>query len=117
MKTATTTSSDSDLINLTEATKRVPRNSGKRPNTSTIWRWCRRGIKSRNGNRITLAHVRVGGRIYTSDAALTDFFHAVAESDLDYFQREPLPQPIRASSKQRLRQIEQARKTLEAAGI
>lgn len=33
------------LLSLTEATKALPRVNGKRPSISTLWRWCRRGLR------------------------------------------------------------------------
>lgn len=57
-----------------------------RPHPSALWRWCRRGIKARSGKRIRLNHVRVGGRIFTTQADLARFFAAVAEADAERFE-------------------------------
>ena len=70
-----------NLLSLAEAAKKIP----NRPSNSAIWRWCRKGLRSRSGQLIRLKHVRVGGRIYTSEPYVTDFFHAVAEADIAYF--------------------------------
>ena len=39
----------------------------------------------RHEDRIRLKHVRVGGRIMTTQADLVEFFEAVAEADTAYF--------------------------------
>ena len=57
-------------ITLAEAAKLAP----GRPSACAVWRWCRIGIKSRNGQRIRLEHIRAGGRIFTSETALAAFF-------------------------------------------
>lgn len=56
-----------------------------RPSVNCIWRWCRRGLLGRNGVRIRLQHVRVGGKIFTSREWITDFTRQLAESDAAYF--------------------------------
>jgi len=83
----------------------------------SVWRWCRRGVKSRCGNRIKLRHVRVGGKIFTTEAWLDEFFKATAESDAAHFDVEHEPQPKPPSDAQRARQIDAARTRLKAAGV
>ncbi|MCI0630465.1 MAG: DUF1580 domain-containing protein, partial [Phycisphaerales bacterium] len=58
-----------ELITLVEAAKLSP----GRPSVNAVWRWCRRGVRARNGERIRLEHVRAGGRIFTSAAGLGRF--------------------------------------------
>ena len=58
--------SDKKLLSLAEAAKELPRVSGRKASTNAIWRWCRKGIKSRSGQRIHLEHVRLGGKLYTT---------------------------------------------------
>ena len=70
-------------ITLAEAAKLSP----GRPSTNCVWRWARRGIRSRSGPTVRLEHMRVGGRIFTSPEALTRFFGAVADSDAAHFDR------------------------------
>ena len=53
------------LVSLTEATKVLPSINGKRPAISTLWRWCRKGLR---GER--LEYVRIGRNIATSREAL-----------------------------------------------
>ena len=72
-------------ITLTEASKKCPHREGRRPHVSTIWRWCRVGVRARSGERIRLEHCRVGGSLFTSAEALERFFTAVADADCKYF--------------------------------
>lgn len=73
---STSISLDEDLVTLTEATKLLPRVNGKRPNHSTLWRWCRRGLGG-----VHLEYLKVGRRIMTSRQALERFAHALAAAD------------------------------------
>ncbi len=57
------------LITLTEATKITP----GRPSTNCLWRWCRRGVLSRGGERVRLEHQRIGGKIFTAPDWLEEF--------------------------------------------
>lgn len=107
----------SKLLTLADATKRVPGRNGKRLDPSTIWRWCRIGIKSRSGDRIRLEHVRVGGRVFTTDDALSEFFARVAEADLAHFAAETVSPAQQPTHGQRRRSIERSEQTLRGAGI
>ena len=69
------------MLTLSQAAKLVP----GRPHASTIWRWCRRGVLSRNGERIRLQHIRMGGKIFTKEIWVEEFGHQLAESDAEYF--------------------------------
>lgn len=71
----------SEMLTLAQAAKRCP----NRPHTSAIWRWCRNGLQTKGGGRVKLEHRRVGGRIYTSEAALMQFFEALSIGDAAYF--------------------------------
>ncbi|OQZ07105.1 MAG: hypothetical protein B6D36_01595 [Planctomycetes bacterium UTPLA1] len=68
-------------LTLTEAANVAP----GRPSANCIWRWCRRGVKSRTGERIRLQHVRMGGMIYTTARWLEEFGRTLAEADAKYF--------------------------------
>ena len=104
-----------DHIDLTEAAKRSP----GRPSPSAVWRWCRRGIKGRSGERVKLEHIRVGGRIYTTGESLSRFFTAVAEADSAHFdhRRETPTKATSRTEAQRKRAIERAEAELAEAGI
>ena len=69
------------MLTLSQAAKLVP----GRPHASTIWRWCRRGVLSRNGERIRLQHIRMGGKIFTKEIWVEEFGHKLAEADVEYF--------------------------------
>jgi hypothetical protein len=109
--------SENVRIILTEAAQRTP----GRPHPSTIWRWCRKGVKSRSGRRIKLEHIRVGGRIFTTPSALDRFFKEVAVADAEHF--DNLPTSTAAPSRrpctptQRQRAIAAAERKLDEAGI
>ena len=64
------------LLTLTEATKLLPRVGGKRIHVSTLWRWCRKGLRG-----VALEYMRCGTKIVTSEAAMLRFFAALAQLD------------------------------------
>lgn len=102
-----------DHITLAQAAKLAP----GRPSSCAVWRWCRTGIKSRTGERIRLDHVRVGGRIFTTESELQRFFRLVAEADRAHFEVD-VPAPERPpTNHQRERSVEQAEKVLAAGGM
>ena len=106
---------DEKFISLAEAAKRSP----GRPSANAVWRWCRKGVKARSGERVGLDHVRAGGKIFTSIISLEKFFSELARADRDYFS-DPDPKPSRPkqpTKKQRQRSIRQAEATLKRAGI
>lgn len=115
-----------DYITLTEAAKIAP----GRPSTNCIWRWCRRGVKARGGERVRLQHVRIGGMIYTTARWLKAFGRALAEADAKYFdlceaaveaaraKELPAPRPARRRStyeQEELREIKEAERELDEA--
>ncbi len=106
-------------ITLTEASKTCPHRRGRHPHVSTIWRWCRVGVRARSGERIRLEHCRVGGSLFTSAEALERFFTAVAEADREYFDApsaQTAPNPSSRFSRQN-RSAERAEIELNKAGI
>ena len=66
--TATQRILSEDVISLHEARQELEPIFGKRPDKTTLYRWCLKGI---GGTK--LEHVRIGGRILTSRQALTRF--------------------------------------------
>ena len=62
------------ICTFAEAAKRLPRIDGRRPHTSTVWRWARRGIFG-----IRLECRRIGGRFVTSTEALDRFTARLAQ--------------------------------------
>ena len=116
-------------ITLTEAAKITP----GRPSTNCLWRWCRRGVLSRSGQRVRLQHIRIGGKIFTTAAWIQQFGEALAQADEAHFDlQEPVvsaeagsppavPAPRRRRrtrrDQQRHRAHEQAERELEEAGL
>ena len=85
MRTAAILDPDDEIPRtLSEAARMCPR----RPHSSTVWRWCRRGITARTGERIRLRHIRAGACIFTTQADLVHFFRSLAEADVTYFEQE-----------------------------
>jgi hypothetical protein len=102
------------LLSLTEATKALPRVNGKRPSISTLWRWCRRGLRG-----VRLEYVRVGRGIATSRDALNRFFNALAAADPTVIPPgiPEHPPTVGANAKARQRQLSDADRVLDRAGI
>jgi hypothetical protein len=75
------TTTTENYITLTEAAKAAP----GRPSANCVWRWCRRGVMARNGERVRLQHLRIGGMIYTTPAWLEQFGRKLADADAKYF--------------------------------
>ncbi len=118
------------LITLTEAAKITP----GRPSTNCLWRWCRRGVLSRGGERVRLEHRRIGGKIFTAPDWLEEFGRKLAEADTRHFDlcqaaasaaaaKEPrVPRRRRraqppAAEREDLREVEDAERELDEAGI
>lgn len=107
-------------ITLTEAAKIAP----GRPTPNCLWRWCRKGVLARNGERIFLRHMRVGGKIFTSRSWLNDFGNALAAADARYFDtqvQQPIQSPPTGTNSQRLpahrlRAVEKAENELDREG-
>lgn len=75
------TSNATELIPLSAAAKTAP----GRPSANAVWRWCRKGVRSRGGEYIRLRHVRLGGRVFTSLAWLAEFGEQLAAADAQHF--------------------------------
>ena len=68
------------LRSFAEAASRLPAlRGGKAVNPSTLWRWTKRGVRARNGVRVRLEAIKVGGTCCTSDEALLRFFRALSD--------------------------------------
>ncbi|HPM22957.1 MAG TPA: hypothetical protein PLP66_03580 [Phycisphaerae bacterium] len=94
-----------NYITLTEAAKIAP----GRPSTNCVWRWCRRGVKSRNGERVRLQHLRIGGMIYTTPGWLEQFGRALADADAKYFDLCEAAADASAAAPRRRRRVSQSR--------
>lgn len=116
--------SPNEIITLDEATKNTP----GRPSAHCLWRWCRKGVLSRGGERIRLEHVRIGGKIYTKLQWLEEFGRKLAESDTQYFNlceaaaaeavaNTPRRRRTAAHEEQRRKHLEEVERELDEAGI
>lgn len=77
------------------------------PTPNCIWRWCRRGVIARSGDRVRLQHVRIGGKLFTTARWLDEFGRRLAEADAEYFEiaEQELPPPsVRPPTRRRARQ-------------
>ncbi|MFW6062019.1 MAG: DUF1580 domain-containing protein [Planctomycetota bacterium] len=105
-------------ITLTEAAKLAP----SRPSVNCVWRWCRKGVLSRGGQRIRLQHVRIGGKLYTTESWLRQFGQSLADADASYFQLDrkpaaPVPAGPARSDRQRQAAVERAERELAEMGV
>lgn len=107
-------SSNERLLSLSEASRLIPLHGGRHPHTSTLWRWCRRGLK---GTR--LEYVRGGRAILTSEEAVGRFLNRLAEmDDLDFTPDEQFHKKLSTpTEKQRSHEIARANEELESHGI
>jgi hypothetical protein len=74
-------STDSEYLTLSQAAGLAP----GRPSANAAWRWCRKGVLARNGQRVRLQHIRVGGRVYATAGWVGNFGRMLAEADSQYF--------------------------------
>ena len=105
-------------LTITEAARLVP----GRPSPSAIWRWCRKGVRARNGQRIHLEHQRFGGRLFTSEVALQRFADKLAVADSEHFEQSNTKPPMgtryrKRTDTQRQRDIAEAERYLDEGGI
>lgn len=69
-----------DLLDMKEAARILP----SRPSSAVVWRWCRKGVLARDGQRIFLEHRRYGRKLFTTKLALDNFAKAVVEADKNH---------------------------------
>ncbi len=100
------------LLSLTDAARAVPPIDGKRPHVSTIWRWCRKGVRG-----IQLEYVRLGHRVCTSGQALARFAQRLAEADAKPRSPSPSLRDTSPSECQQKKSIQRAEAELNRAGI
>ncbi len=70
------------LISLGKAARSLPGN----PAPTSVWRWCRKGVRAANGERVRLEHCRYGKRLFTTNSWLSDFAARLAANDVAYFE-------------------------------
>lgn len=69
------------LLDLRQAAKQSP----VPISYQALWRWARQGVAARNGGKVRLKHVRVGGRLYTRQDWIDQFSKALADADAEHF--------------------------------
>lgn len=72
-----------DYLSLAEVAKTLP----GRPSTTAVWRWCRYGLKAKNGERVYLKHITVGRNLSVRKEDLDEFFREKRDHDLEYFRQ------------------------------
>jgi len=89
-----------------------------------IWRWCRKGVVARNGRRVRLQHVRIGGRVFTTKKWMDDFSELLAVADVESFEQKlngtggRVVRPCKSRpDSQRQQAIERAERLLKEAGV
>ena len=105
----------SGLMTLAEASKAIPRIRGKRVHPSTIFRWCKRGVRG-----VYLKYAKIGRTIAVNPSDLQTFFTALAEADsADQPNTTAIRKrrPRRTTSATRQREIDKANEVLIKAGI
>jgi len=100
------------LVTLAQAADFLPKLGGRRIHTTSIWRWCRKGVRG-----VKLEHAIIGSRIITSVQALNRFVNALSEAPMPERHRTHKPRMRRRTEKQRARAIAEAEKSLRADGI
>ncbi len=75
---------DETVLTLSQAARRLPKLGKNHVSPTTVWRWCRKGIRG-----VHLEYACVGRRIVTSREAMTRFAGALAEADRPLNQPEP----------------------------
>src|SRR3989339_228871 len=68
------------LANIAKSKSLPPRRRGKRPNVATFYRWSKDGCLGKDGKRVILETIQVGGTRCTSDEALQRFFDRLTHS-------------------------------------
>jgi hypothetical protein len=99
------------LLSLAQAARRFPPYRAGRPvNPSTIWRWCRQGVKVPGVGVVRLECVRLSGRWLTSVEAISRFVARQTPAT-----DQPMPTP--RTTGQRCKASERATRELEKLGI
>jgi len=100
------------VLSLAEAAQTLPAPDGKHVATSTVWRWCKRGIRG-----VRLEYARIGRRMVTSREALTRFANRLAERDAEEEEAAGGAAIPRRTTRQRQRDFERAEAELDVAGL
>ncbi len=105
-------SQSEELKTLAEASRELPRAGNRKIHVSTLWRWCRGGIRG-----VRLEYVRLGSRIFTSKDALGRFANRLAELDAEDTPQSVAPPPRPRTNAHREREVARAESVLRSGGI
>ena len=105
--------SNCEILSLEGVAKAIPAVDGRQPHLASVWRWCRKGLMARNGQRIHLRHTRIGRRVVVPADAVVEFLDALSVADAAYFADAaappiPLDSTLKVSPALRRKQIEAA---------
>lgn len=103
------------LLTIAQVSKSLPARTGSKSSglaPSTVVRWVQSGVPARNGERVKLAAVRVGGRWMIRQTDLDAFFEALAATE----PTATLPTKKRRTEAQRRRASEAAARELIRRG-
>jgi hypothetical protein len=101
---------DESRIDIEEAQRRLGTDNNP-VHFTTVYRLMSRGLKSPSGQRVTLDHLRVGGRLITSIEAIARFVASTNGIDLE------APEAPSTRSKRRQAELDRIDRELAAAGI
>jgi len=100
------------LVTLPQAADFLPRLGGKKIHTTSIWRWCRKGVRG-----VKLENAIIGSRIITSVQALNRFVNVLSEAPLPERHWMHKPGVRRRTDKERTRAMAEAEKLLREQGF
>jgi len=112
-----------EVMTLTELAAKLPKLNGRRPHVASLWRWARRGSRG-----VKLESVWIGGRLVSSLPAFVRFTERLAQvresgngnghrgADTARPRERSIGRRTR-SAKQRIKDVERAKKELRDAGI
>ncbi len=75
-------------LDLRAAAPHIPGSGDVRAKKMRLGRMARKGVKARNGQRVHLEHLRVGGQLVTSVEAIQRFFDHLNAADAEHFTRD-----------------------------
>ena len=102
---------------LHQATAWFPAINGRHPSPASVWRWCTRGIRQRDGRVVRLEYGKAGRRLFTSKEAIGRFCRALtAPTETHVPPTIANPPPVRGEDRRR-RAAEDAARELTAVGI
>lgn len=94
-------------IDCVKAAKIIP----GRPSSDTVWRWMTKGVKLPNGERLRLDHIRVGGKLFTTETNVRDF---IAANTAAHVAAADAPPPVKSKTVRRVPQTRRQKQIADA---